>query len=55
MALDGADEDSGKGAGEGGAEGAGESGMEGVGEGGTVRVCGATGGTTIEGTSSRNL
>jgi hypothetical protein len=43
------------GAGEGGAKGAGEGGMEGVGEKGTVRVCGATGGTTIEGTPSRNL
>jgi hypothetical protein len=44
----------GKGAGEGGAEGAGEGGGEGVGEGGAVGVCGETGGTTIEGTSSRN-
>jgi hypothetical protein len=50
----------GKGAGEGGCagegsgEGAGEGSREGAGEGGTVGVCGATGGMTIEGTSSRN-
>jgi hypothetical protein len=40
--------------GEGSREGAGEGGGEGVGEGGPVGLCGATGGTTIEGTSSRN-
>jgi hypothetical protein len=39
---------------EGGAEGAGEGGAEGAGESGAVGVCGATGGMTIEGTSSRN-
>jgi hypothetical protein len=50
-----ADEGSGEGAGEDGAEGADEDGGEGAGEGGAVGVCGATGGTTIEGTSSRNL
>jgi hypothetical protein len=50
----------GKGAGEGacasegGGEGAGEGGTEGAGEGGVVGVCGANGGMTIEGTSSRN-
>jgi hypothetical protein len=43
-----------EGAGEGRAEGAGEGGGEGAGEDGTIGVCGATGGTTIEGTSSRN-
>jgi hypothetical protein len=31
-----------------------EGGKEGAGEGGTVGVCGAIGGTTIEGTSLRN-
>jgi hypothetical protein len=43
-----------EGADEGGAEGAGEGGVEGADEGGAVGVCGATGGMTIEGTSSRN-
>jgi hypothetical protein len=52
--AEGAGEGSAEGAGEGGAEGADEGGTEGVGEGGAVGVCGATGGTTIEGTSSRN-
>jgi hypothetical protein len=41
-------------AGECGREGAGESGVEGADEDGTVGLCGTTGGTTIEGTSSRN-
>jgi hypothetical protein len=40
--------------GEGGGEGAGEGGTEDAGDGGAVGVCGATGGTTIEGTSSKN-
>jgi hypothetical protein len=31
-----------------------EAGWESVDEGGTIGVCGATGGTTIEGASSRN-
>jgi hypothetical protein len=44
-----------EGGGEGGAEGTGEGGAEGAGEGAAVGVCGATGGMTIEGTSSRNL
>jgi hypothetical protein len=35
-------------------KGTGEGGGEGVREGGAIGVCGATGGTTIEGTSSRN-
>jgi hypothetical protein len=49
-----ADKGGGEGAGEGGGEGTDEGGVEGTGEGGAVRVCGATRGTTIEGTSSRN-
>jgi hypothetical protein len=46
----------GKGAGEGACarEGGGEGGAEGAGEHSTIGVCMATGGTTIEGTSSRN-
>jgi hypothetical protein len=44
----------GKGTDEGACAGGGEGGAEGAGEGGTVGVCGATGGTMIEGTSSRN-
>jgi hypothetical protein len=40
--------------GEGGGEGADEGGGEGGGEVGPVGLCGTTGGTTIEGTSSRN-
>jgi hypothetical protein len=49
-----AGEGGGEGAGEGGTEGAGKGGAEGASEGGAVGVCGATGGMTIEGTSSRN-
>jgi hypothetical protein len=39
---------------EGAGEGAAEGGGEGGGEGGPVGLCGTSGGTTIEGTSSRN-
>jgi hypothetical protein len=41
-------------AGKGGGEGVGEGGAEGAGEGGAAGVCGATRGTMIEGTLSRN-
>jgi hypothetical protein len=47
---EGTDEGGGEGVGEGGGEGTGE----GASEGGAVGVCGATGGTTREGMSSRN-
>jgi hypothetical protein len=49
-----AGEGDGEGASEGGGETAGEGGGQHAGEGGAVGVCGATGGTTIEGMSSRN-
>jgi hypothetical protein len=54
-AGEGGREGAAEGASEGGAEGAGEGGGEGAGEDDAVGVCRATGGTTIEGTSSRNL